>query len=343
MNKRKKNILVTGGAGFIGSHLVEKLLGAGEANVSVIDDFNDFYAPAVKRANVAAFVGNPRFSLFETDICDGENLRRVFAANEFDAIVHLAARAGVRPSLLEPKLYSDTNVGGTLNLLEAAREFGVRQFVFGSSSSVYGVNCKVPFAETDRISQPISPYAATKAAGELLCHTYAHLYDIRAVCVRFFTVYGARQRPDLAIHKFSRLILDGKPIEMFGDGTTRRDYTYIDDIVAGVCAAIDYEQSNYEVFNLGESETVELRELIALLEKNLGRRALIERRPMQPGDVPQTFADISKARALLGYSPQTKIEEGIRRFCEWILESRRECEIANGLPRGLEVNFAAEK
>lgn len=323
MNTASRNILVTGGAGFIGSHLVEKLLGAGDRRVSVVDDFNDFYAPAVKRANVAPFLGDARFSLFEADICDADALRGIFRAGAFDAVVHLAARAGVRPSLLDPKLYTETNVGGTLNLLEAAREFGVRQFVFGSSSSVYGVNCRVPFAEDDRISQPISPYAATKAAGELLCHTYAHLYDLRAVCVRFFTVYGARQRPDLAIHKFSRQILDGAPVEMFGDGTTRRDYTYIDDVIAGVCAAIDYDGTNYEIFNLGESETVELRELIALLEKNLGRRARIERKPLQPGDVPQTFADISKARALLGYNPQTKIEEGIRRFAAWIIENRR--------------------
>ena len=231
--------------------------------------------------------------------------------------MHLAARAGVRPSLSEPKLYAETNINGTLNLLELAREFAVEQFVFGSSSSVYGINSKVPFAEDDKISQPISPYAATKAAGELLCHTYSHLYPIRTVCLRFFTVYGARQRPDLAIHKFARLISDNKPIEMFGDGTTRRDYTFVDDIIQGVRAAIDYRETPHEIFNLGESDTVELRELITLLEKNLDQKAVIERQPMQPGDVPQTFADITKARKLLDYNPTTKIEEGIRKFVEW--------------------------
>ncbi len=338
----QRDILITGGAGFIGSHLVERLLGEGVWRVSVVDDFNDFYSPSIKRANVSPFLDNPRFSLYEIDICDGESLRRVFLGNKFDAIVHLAARAGVRPSLLAPKLYSDTNIGGTLNLLEAAREFGIKQFVFGSSSSVYGVNCKVPFSEADKVSQPISPYAATKAAGELLCHTYSHLYDIRAVCVRFFTVYGARQRPDLAIHKFSRLILENKPIQMFGDGTTRRDYTYIDDVIAGVRAAIDYSGTNFEIFNLGESQTVELKELIKLLEKNLGRRAIIERRPVQPGDVPQTFADISKARALLGYNPQTKIEEGIREFSRWIIGNRQIDKPNSHPPRGFDVNFAVE-
>jgi UDP-glucuronate 4-epimerase len=223
----------------------------------------------------------------------------------------------VRPSLAEPVLYAETNINGTLNLLELARAHGIGQFVFGSSSSVYGENEKVPFAEDDKVSEPISPYAATKAAGELLCHTYSHLFGLRCVALRFFTVYGARQRPDLAIHKFARLISKGEPIPVFGDGTTRRDYTFIDDIIAGVRASMDYRESDYEVLNLGESRTVELRELIGLLEKELGREALIDRKPLQPGDVPQTFADISKARRLLGYDPQTPIEEGIRRFVEW--------------------------
>ncbi|MDQ3686836.1 MAG: SDR family NAD(P)-dependent oxidoreductase [Acidobacteriota bacterium] len=312
-----RNILVTGGAGFIGSHLVERLLGENQWRVTVVDDFNDFYAPAVKRANVAPYVGRDDFQLIEADIRDRAALDEVFAENRFDAIVHLAARAGVRPSLDEPVLYAETNINGTLNLLELARVHEVKQFVFGSSSSVYGINAKVPFGEDDPIRQPISPYAATKAAGELLCHTYAHLYGVRAVCLRFFTVYGARQRPDLAIHKFARLISDGRAIPVFGDGTTRRDYTYIDDIIAGVRAAIDYQGGVYEVINLGESRTVELRELIELLERELGRSAVIDRQPMQPGDVPQTFADITKARRLLGYDPQTPIEEGIRRFVEW--------------------------
>ena len=313
----QKNILITGGAGFIGSHLVERLLGEKVWRVAVVDDFNDFYSPQVKRANVSAFLNNPNFSLHEIDICDTATLQRVFSESRFDAIVHLAARAGVRPSLAQPKLYSETNVGGTLNLLELAREFGIKQFIFGSSSSVYGVNCKIPFSEDDKTSRPISPYAATKAAGELLCHTYSHLYGVRAVCLRFFTVYGARQRPDLAIHKFSRHIWENRPIEVFGDGRSERDYIFIDDIIAGVRAAIDYDRSDYEIFNLGESETVKLNYLIKLLEENLGKRAVIERRPMQPGDVPRTFADISKAKELLGYNPQTKIEAGIKKFVEW--------------------------
>ncbi len=308
---------MTGGAGFVGSHLVEQLLVEGVGRVTVVDDFNDFYAPAVKRANVAPHMNRDDFQLIEADIRDRAALARTFAEARFDCIVHLAARAGVRPSLAEPMLYAETNINGTLNLLELAREHAVKQFVFGSSSSVYGINAKVPFDEDEPIRQPISPYAATKAAGELICHTYAHLYGIRCVCLRFFTVYGARQRPDLAIHKFARLISEGRAIPVFGDGTTRRDYTFVDDIIAGVRAAIDYEASMYEVINLGESRTVELRDLIALLEKELGREAVIDRQPAQPGDVPQTFADITKARRLLGYNPQTPIEEGIRRFVEW--------------------------
>ncbi len=315
--QNQKNILVTGGAGFIGSHLVEKLLAEKNWRVSVIDDFNDFYAPALKRRNVALFSSNANFQLYETDITDAESLKTIFDENGFDAIVHLAARAGVRPSLEQPKLYAQTNINGTLNLLDSAKDFGVKQFVFGSSSSVYGNSEKVPFSENENIQNPISPYAATKAAGELLCHTYSHLYDIRTVCLRFFTVYGARQRPDLAIRKFSQLISEGKPIQVFGDGTTRRDYTFVDDIIQGVRAAIDYQKSPHEIFNLGESDTVELRYLIELLEKNLDKKAVIDRRPMQAGDVSQTFADISKARELLNYNPQTKIEDGIIKFVEW--------------------------
>jgi UDP-glucuronate 4-epimerase len=312
-----RNILVTGGAGFIGSHLVGRLLGEGAWRVHVVDDFNDFYDPALKRRNVAPHLGCDDFRLYEADIRDRAALGRIFDETPFDVIVHLAARAGVRPSLAEPVLYAETNIGGTLNLLELARAKGVEQFVFGSSSSVYGENEKVPFAEGDPIFNPISPYAATKAAGELLCHTYSHLWALRCVCLRFFTVYGARQRPDLAIHKFARLISAGEPIPVFGDGTTRRDYTFVDDIIAGVRAAMDYRKSRYEVVNLGESRTVELRELIGLLERELGRDAIIDRQPLQPGDVPQTFADITKARRLLGYDPRTPIEEGIRRFVEW--------------------------
>lgn len=312
-----KNILITGGAGFIGSHLVDRLLAEGTWRVTVLDDFNDFYDPSIKRHNIKPHLANPNYELFDVDIRDAAALRPVFRKQNFDCIVHLAARAGVRPSLQEPQLYLETNVNGTMNLLELARSSDLEQFVFGSSSSVYGVNNKVPFSEDDPIFRPISPYAATKAAGELICHTYAHLYDMRIVCLRFFTVYGARQRPDLAIHKFAKLINSHQPIPVFGDGATRRDYTYIDDIVAGVRSAIDYRQSNFEVINLGESRTVELRELISLIEQALDLRAEIDRQPPQPGDVPQTFADISKARRLLGYNPQTQIEEGIQKFVEW--------------------------
>ena len=312
-----RNILVTGGAGFIGSHLVDHLLNEDGWQITVVDDFNDFYSPEIKRANIAAHLDSPNYKLIEADIREYAALEKVFAENKFDVIVHLAARAGVRPSLAEPRLYTETNVNGTVNLLELAKQHGVKQFVFGSSSSVYGINSKVPFAEDDPISKPISPYAATKAAGELICHTYSHLYNIRCVCLRFFTVYGARQRPDLAIHKFSKLITDCKPIQVFGDGTARRDYTYIDDIIQGVHAAIDYDRSMYEIFNLGESQTTELSELIRLLETSLDMNAIIDRQPPQPGDVPITFADIAKSRELLGYDPTTKIADGIPKFVDW--------------------------
>jgi UDP-glucuronate 4-epimerase len=314
------NILITGGAGFIGSHLVDRLLTEGHWQITVVDDFNDFYDPEIKRANIQPHLSNPNFKLIEADIRDYYSLHEVFAEGNFNCIVHLAARAGVRPSLTEPRLYVETNINGTTNLLELARHHDINQFVFGSSSSVYGENRKVPFSEADPIFNPISPYAATKAAGELLCHTYSHLYQMRIICLRFFTVYGARQRPDLAIHKFARLISRGEPIPVFGDGTTRRDYTYVDDIIAGVRAAIDYNQSDYEVINLGESRTVELRELIALLETALEKKARIDWQPLQPGDVPQTFADIEKARRLLNYDPQTQIEDGIRKFVDWFRE-----------------------
>ena len=285
--------------------------------MTVVDDLNDFYSRDIKCANLDGARQNSDFEFVELDIRNAEGLRDVFDGREFDCIVHLAARAGVRPSLREPKLYAETNINGTLNLLELARDYEVRQFVFGSSSSVYGINCKVPFSEDDRIHQPISPYAATKAAGELLCHTYSHLYDIRTVCLRFFTVYGARQRPDLAIHKFTKLITEGHPIQLFGDGMTRRDYTYIDDVIQGVRASIDYDASMHEVFNLGESETTELRRLVELLEENLKMKAIVDWQPMQPGDVPVTFADISKAKRLLNYKPATKIDDGIPKFVEW--------------------------
>lgn len=313
----KRNILLTGGAGFIGSHLAERLLAEGQWSITIIDDLNDFYSPETKRQNLEIIGKKGDFRFIEANICDKDIVSGLFDETAFDVVVHLAARAGVRPSLLEPGLYYETNILGTLNLLEASRRHNVPQFVFGSSSSVYGINAKIPFSETDHIKAPISPYAATKAGGEHMCHTYSHLYGIRTVCLRFFTVYGARQRPDLAIHKFSKLMAEGKPIQVFGDGTTRRDYTYIDDIIQGVRASMDYDGSIHEVFNLGESETTELRELIELLEQNLGIKAIIDRQPMQMGDVPVTFADITKSRKLLDYDPTTKIAEGIPKFVEW--------------------------
>jgi UDP-glucuronate 4-epimerase len=316
-------VLVTGGAGFIGSNVVRRLLADNTASVSIVDNFNDFYSPALKRKNIEDFLDDDRFTLFETDICDAEGLQRVFENGPFDSIIHLAARAGVRPSLEQPQLYVETNVNGTTNLLECARKFGTRQVVFGSSSSVYGDRCKAPFAESANVGYPISPYAATKIAGEVMCHAYSHLYNLPVVCLRFFTVYGACQRPDLAIHKFAKLISEGKPIPVFGDGTTRRDYTYIDDIVQGVMAALEYTKKPFDIFNLGESQTVELNRLIELLEENLGREAVIDRMPLQPGDVPMTCADINKSKTELGYAPLTGIEEGIAKFVEWYKQNAR--------------------
>ena len=316
-------VLITGGAGFIGSHLAGNLAARGD-EVAVIDDFNDFYPPAIKRENwkqvqaAARKRKAPKPILCKADICNAKQLEAKLDASSFDQIVHLAARAGVRPSIQQPELYFRTNVLGTLNLLEWARKHGVKKFVFGSSSSVYGLNEKIPFSENDLISKTISPYASTKLAGEQLCSNYSHLYGIECICLRLFTVYGPRQRPDLAIHKFARQIMLGEPIQQFGDGTARRDYTYIDDTVDGILAAMKYSKS-FDIFNLGESETVELRYLISQLEQALGRKAQIEVLPNQPGDVPVTYADIAKARALLGYSPQTKIQEGLRKFADWFL------------------------
>ncbi len=312
-------ILVTGGAGFIGSHFVGKALALGHT-VEVIDDFNDFYDPAIKRANVADFAREAR--VHEADIRDEEAVRRVVAAGKFDCIAHFAARAGVRPSILNPKLYLDTNITGTFHLLDAARRSGVPRFICASSSSVYGVLKTLPFREDLALTQTISPYAATKLACEQLCSNYAHVHGLRTVCLRFFTVYGPRQRPDLAIHSFTRAIFEGRPILQFGDGSTRRDYTYVDDIIDGVVASLRYEGPLCDVFNLGESQTTTLAELIVQIENAVGKKAIIERKPEQPGDVPVTFADITKARAVLGYNPQTKIAEGIPKFVEWFLRTQ---------------------
>jgi len=308
--------LVTGGAGFIGSHVSERLLRSGHA-VTVIDDLNDFYARDIKLRNVEEVraIGGS-IQLVEGDITDAETVDKMFAQSKFDQVIHLAARAGVRPSLMEPALYQRVNVEGTVNILESARKHGVNKLVLASSSSVYGVNSKVPFAESDPIFQTISPYAASKLACEALGHTYHHVYGMEITMLRFFTVYGPRQRPDLAIHKFARLIDSGQPIPVFGDGSTARDYTYIDDIVGGVIACTE-RSLGYDVFNLGESQTVALSRLIELLELALGKKAVIDRQPLQPGDVPITFADVTKARERLDYRPTTKIEQGIPKFVEW--------------------------
>ena len=310
-------ILVTGGAGFIGSHLVEKLLGAGHAAV-ILDDFNDFYDPQIKRENIAAVSKDVPVHL--VDLRENAAVRNLFHREKFDTIAHLAARAGVRPSIQHPQLYYDTNVTGTLHLLDAARATGVERFIFASSSSVYGVSKTVPFSEEQHLTQTISPYAATKIAGEFLCSTYSHLYQLRVVALRYFTVYGPRQRPDLAIHQFTKKIHAGQPIDQFGDGTTRRDYTYIDDIIQGTMAALTYNGPLFDIFNLGESETIQLKDLIEKIEKALGKSAKINQLPEQPGDVPLTCADISKARKLLGYNPTTQLSEGLPRFIEWFMQ-----------------------
>src|SRR5216110_2455355 len=312
-------ILVTGGAGFIGSHLVERLLAAGHA-VAILDDFNDFYDPRIKHANIAGFAKD--VTVHHVDLRDGASVRDLFEREKFEAVAHLAARAGVRPSIQHPQLYYDTNVGGTLHLLEAARQTGVERFIFASSSSVYGNSKTVPFSEDQHLTQTLSPYAATKIAAEFLCSTYAHLYPIRVVSLRYFTVYGPRQRPDLAIHQFTRRIYAGQSIEQFGDGTTRRDYTYIDDVIQGTMAALKYDGPLFDIFNLGESETIQLKDLIAAIEKALGKKAKINRLPEQPGDVPLTCADISKARKLLGYDPSTRLSRGLPRFIDWFLGSQ---------------------
>lgn len=310
-----KHALVTGGAGFIGSHLVDRLL-AGGWRVSVVDNFDDFYDPAIKRRNIANHIPHPRYTLVAGDVRDESLLASL--PGSYDVVVHLAARAGVRPSIEQPLLYNGVNVGGTQALLECCRAWGVRQFVFASSSSVYGVNRRVPWQEDDPVLLPISPYASTKVSGELLGHVYSHLYGIRFIALRFFTVYGPRQRPDLAIHKFARLMLAGRRIPLFGNGLSRRDYTYVDDVVAGLVAAMHYTSSQYEVINIGNDAPVTLRELVRALEESLGVSAIIDRGPQQAGDVPQTWADIRKARRLLGYDPATPLAEGLATFSEWV-------------------------
>jgi len=308
-------VLVTGGAGFVGSHICEKLLARGD-EITVLDNFNDYYDPAIKRANAAELVGA---RVVEGDIRDEGRVRSLFAEGRFDGVIHLAAMAGVRNSLKDPLHYIDVNVRGTQILLDRMRDDPAARMIFVSSSSVYGTNERVPFREDDDIHRPVSPYAATKRAGELLCFTHHHLYGTPTACLRFFTVYGPRQRPEMAIHKFTRRILAGQAIPFFGDGTSRRDYTYVDDIVDGVVRSLD-RASGFEVYNLGESQTISLSDLVALIGELAGREPVLDRRPMQPGDVPITYADVTKARRELGYEPRTPIREGVARFLAWYRE-----------------------
>ncbi|MBI2575334.1 GDP-mannose 4,6-dehydratase [Candidatus Woesearchaeota archaeon] len=316
------NVLVTGGAGFIGSHVADKLLERGD-KVSCVDNFNDYYEPEMKKRNIKQAQQNRNFTLYREDILNLKQMEDIFGKAKPEAVIHLAARVGVRPSLKEPLLYEEVNVKGTLHILELCRKHGIRKIVFASSSSVYGANKKVPFSEDDRTDRPISPYGATKKAGELLCHSYNSLYRMDISCLRFFTVYGERGRPDMAPYKFTKLISEGKEIDVSGDGRTKRDYTYVADIVQGVTAALDRELG-YEIINLGNSNTVELQYLIGLIEKELGKKARIKEMPMQPGDLPVTCADITKAKRLLGFSPRTKIEAGIKNLVAWYNQQRQQ-------------------
>ena len=319
IESNRRHVLVTGGAGFIGSHLVDQLVKEDVFSITVIDNFDPFYSKDVKIKNMSQWSNSPYVRFLAGDICDYDWLEREIGTGPQDVIIHLAAKAGVRPSIDNPVDYERVNISGTHNLLRLAKKIGVRQFVFGSSSSVYGVNDNVPWAESDFVLKPVSPYAATKIAGELLGSVYSHLHGIRFIALRFFTVFGPRQRPDLAIHKFSRLILEGRPIPMFGDGHTRRDYTYVTDIVAGVRAAMEYSETNYEIINLGNQNPVSLAELVAAIESTLQCSAIINRLPEQPGDVPQTYADIRKAERLLGYRPATSLLDGLREFKSWLV------------------------
>ena len=309
------NILVTGGAGFIGSHLVRRLLEEGN-RVTVLDNFDPFYDPAIKRRNVATVAHHENYTLVEGDIRDGTAVESIFADSGLDGVIHLAARAGVRPSIEEPELYTSVNLDGTVTLLEACRRHGVDRFVFGSSSSVYGNNDKVPFAEDDLVDHPVSPYAATKKAGEILCHAHHHLFGIRVACLRFFTVYGPGQRPDLAIHKFARLMAAGEEIQQFGDGSSARDYTFVEDIVDGIVRAYD-RCEGYHIWNLGNSGSVTLAQLIEKIAAGLGVEPRIRRLPMQPGDVDRTWADNSRARRELDWQPKTDFDRGLEVFLDW--------------------------
>lgn len=308
-------VLVTGGAGFIGSHLSQKLLSQGD-EVVVIDNFNDYYDPAIKRENIKEMAGDPGFKLYTADILELEKLDGIFGREAFTHVVHLAARAGVRPSLENAALYDEVNIKGTINILDMCKKYAIDKIVFASSSSVYGGSKKVPFSESDKIDRPISPYAATKRSAELILYTYHHLYDLSVHALRFFTVYGPRQRPEMAIHKFTRSIYEGSPIDVYGDGSSSRDYTFIDDIIDAVVMSISVVRG-YEIINLGDSNPVRLEDLIKMIEAATGRSFKKRVKDFQPGDVFTTYADIKKAERLLGYKPETKIEEGIEKFVQW--------------------------
>ena len=326
MSRRSQRVLLTGGAGFIGSHVAEALLRRG-VQLWILDNLDEFYSPAWKKANLENIRRVGSFEFSQVDICDRGCLREALQRIRPEVVIHLAARAGVRPSIEQPHLYEQVNVAGTLNLLEICRQLPVRKFLFGSSSSVYGATSQVPFSENQVELRPISVYAATKLAGEMLCYTYAHLFKLPVICLRFFTVYGPRQRPDLAIHKFTALIEAGKPVPIFGDASAGRDYTWVGDIVAGVMAAVDYEFQPvggvpFELFNLGNSHPVRLAEMVKSLERIIGKRAILEQNPAQPGDVPLTWADTSKACRSLGYRPAMRLEEGLERFVVWYRKIR---------------------
>lgn len=309
------NILLTGAAGFIGSHTAENLLKKGH-NIIGIDNLNDYYDPKIKKKNIKILRAYSNFKFYLVDIIDKKKLDKIFWKHKIDKVIHLAARAGVQPSLKDPQLYRDVNVHGTMNLLDLAVEYKIKQFIFASSSSVYGKNKKIPFSETDNVDHPISPYAATKKAGELICYTYHHLYKLPVACLRFFTVYGPRGRPDMTPYKFTKLISEGKTIDRYGDDKVKRDFTYITDIVDGIVASLKIKKG-YEIINLGNNNPVKLGYFISLIEKNVGKKAKVVRKPLPPGDVPITYADVKKARRLIGYKPKVKIEEGIKRMVEW--------------------------
>ncbi len=314
-------ILVTGVAGFIGSHLGEKLISLGHQVIG-IDNFDPFYPRNFKESNLEVLRASDKFSLFEIDLRNKQSIKEIFSTQSVDLVIHLAAKAGVRPSIEQISEYYHVNIDGTVNLLECMREAEVKRLIFASSSSVYGNNQKVPFSETDFVDNPISPYAATKKSGELLCHVYSSLYGFDITCLRFFTVFGPRQRPDLAIHKFTRLIDHGKSIPFFGDGSTSRDYTYVEDIISGILCAMD-KLKGFNVYNLGESRVIKLNELIGFIENALGKKAILDKQPLQPGDVEKTFADIAKGRTELGYNPKYDFETGIKEFVAWYKKNEK--------------------